>query len=65
MKIHVLVGHPKTKSRTLAMRRATTWMDCEIVYESPAGDYTVVVFKIHYVGHVRGAPPVIFRTMSA
>ncbi|MFI7190251.1 flavin reductase family protein [Nocardia nova] len=53
-----------TEYGSLFLGGATTWMDCEIVYEWPTGDHTVVVFKIHSVGHVRGAPPLIFQNGS-
>ncbi|MFE5792041.1 flavin reductase family protein [Streptomyces sp. NPDC056503] len=41
---------------SLFLRDASSWMDCEIAGELPAGDHTVVTFRIHQVGHGPGTP---------
>lgn len=40
----------------LFVEGASCWMDCEVAGELPAGDHTVITFRIHQVGHGPDTP---------
>jgi flavin reductase (DIM6/NTAB) family NADH-FMN oxidoreductase RutF len=41
---------------SLFVEGASSWMDCEVAGELPAGDHTVITFRIHQVGHGPAVP---------
>ncbi|MFF7474484.1 flavin reductase [Streptomyces sp. NPDC008092] len=40
----------------LFIEGASSWMDCEITGELPAGDHTIITFRIHQIGHSPHTP---------
>ncbi len=39
-----------TEHGSLFVEGASSWMDCEVTGELPAGDHTVIIFRVHQVG---------------
>ena len=49
------------ENNALFIKGATTWLDCEVADELPAGDHSIVLLRIHSIGHDRLATPLIFH----
>ena len=49
-----------TQHGSLFVEGASSWMDCEVAGELPAGDHTVITFRIHQVGQ-GPEPPLLFH----
>lgn len=50
-----------TDRGALLISGAVSWMECAIEAEVPAGDHTVVTFRIDQVGHVTREHPLLFH----
>jgi flavin reductase (DIM6/NTAB) family NADH-FMN oxidoreductase RutF len=50
-----------TAEKALFIAGSATWLECSVESETPAGDHTVIVFKLHAVGHHEATTPLIFH----